>query len=447
MTGASSRACVAAAALLAGVCVHASARADDPAPRIYGGELAEPCEWPTVVWLDGCTGTLVHPRVVVFAAHCGEPERAVFGEDAASPARAIDIDACFANPEYGIAAIGKDQAVCVLEEAVEDVPIVPIAMGCEADEILPGSPATLVGFGRSEDDDAGTKRAVQTEVFSVADGEAFIGGSGKDTCEGDSGGPAFLNVGGGDGPGSWRVFGITSYGEACGQGGYYSMMHTEMAWMQQVADEWDIDLTPCHDVDGTWNPGPDCVGFATDPGTAYDQWQHGCAGPRSGYSAVCGETFEAGDDDTAPDITWLSPEDQGIFDASRGGQISFSADVVDEGWGVGSVELTIDGQLFDTRYAKPYAWQTAVELGLHTATVRATDLAGNEAEQTVEFFVEEPTEEGCACSATKPKRTSSWLLLLAAMAGWRRRSGSSTSRCSRPRPRKSPIRCVRSSGS
>jgi secreted trypsin-like serine protease len=38
--------------------------------------------------------------------------------------------------------------------------------------------------------------------------EINIGGGGKDSCNGDSGGPVYVELPGG----GWRVFGITSYG-------------------------------------------------------------------------------------------------------------------------------------------------------------------------------------------------------------------------------------------
>src|SRR5258706_11710007 len=62
---------------------------------IYGGQNATTCQWPTTVLLGelGCTGTLVHPSIVVTAAHFGTSERMItFGESESSPARNVAVE-------------------------------------------------------------------------------------------------------------------------------------------------------------------------------------------------------------------------------------------------------------------------------------------------------------------------------------------------------------------
>ena len=259
-----------------------------PESRIYGGTDVASCGWPTTVNLGGsCSGTLVAEDVVIYAAHCGANYNYVrLGESAYNGAgRWVGTERCEIYPGGGPGG-GDDFAYCVLEEPVTDVPIVPILMGCETEVLQPGQQVTIVGFGNANTGPYGIKREVVAPIQWISSsGEARIGGNGKDSCQGDSGGPVFVQLD----DGSWRVFGITSYGGSCGSGGYYSMMHNGMSWFEA---ETGRDLTPCHDADGTWNPTAGCGDFPYDPGPGHGSWANGCGGgDLSGYSATCGEPF------------------------------------------------------------------------------------------------------------------------------------------------------------
>src|SRR5690606_11914233 len=164
-----------------------------------------------------------------------------------------------------------------------DIPIVPILMGCETDVLKPGQPVTIVGYGNADNGPYGIKREVITTINNITNqNEASIGGGGKDSCQGDSGGPVYVQLE----DGSWRVFGITSYGGACGGGGMYSMMHPGIEWFEK---ESGIDLTPCHQADGSWMPTPACKGFPLEPGAGNSDWGTGCGGgPVGGQCVPCG---------------------------------------------------------------------------------------------------------------------------------------------------------------
>jgi hypothetical protein len=256
-----------------------------PTSEIYGGAPVDACGWPSAVSLGGsCSGTLVHPELVIYAAHCGSSYGSVrLGESAYGGAgRSVPTSYCKTYGGGG-PGNGNDFAFCKLAQPVYDVPIVPVLMGCETHVLQSGVDVTLVGFGNANNGPYGIKREVTTDLNGISNsGEAHIGGGGKDTCQGDSGGPAFVQLD----DGTWRVFGITSYGGACGGGGYYSMMHRGMSWFEQQSG---LDLTPCHDADGSWNPGADCAGFPRDPASGYGGWANGCSGgPESGASTTCG---------------------------------------------------------------------------------------------------------------------------------------------------------------
>jgi hypothetical protein len=265
--------------------------ASAPAP-IFGGTVATTCQWPTTVLLNGCTGTLVHPLIVTTAGHCGTNHRtATFGETSNSPgARKVPIESCHVYNGPRIAGHLTDWAFCKLAMPVTDVPIVPILMGCETDILKPGQSVVVAGFGDNTDNGTGfgTKRWVETTINRVDTGQGIqVGGNGKAPCFGDSGGPAFVKLA----DGSWRVFGVDSSGtgNSCGAGDLMGEIHPAVPWIEQTSG---VDVSPCTDADGTWNPSASCTGFSLAPDSTGRTWDNGCAEPiTSGREATCGPPF------------------------------------------------------------------------------------------------------------------------------------------------------------
>jgi hypothetical protein len=270
--------------------------AEDDGTAIYGGTTVGVCGWPSTVELGGsCTGTLVHPQVVVYAEHCGASYNKIyFGENYQSPGKTATPSFCKVISNGG-PGTGKDYAVCKLSTPVTGVPITPILMGCETQILKAGQAVTMVGFGNADNGPYGIKRQVTTTINGIdANNEISIGGNGKDTCQGDSGGPAFVQLA----DGTWRVFGITSYGGACGTGGMYSMMHLGISWLESTVG---LDLTPCHNADGTWAPTAACGSFPKNPAAGGGTWAGGCsAGTVGGLSATCGAAYNGGGNPPVP---------------------------------------------------------------------------------------------------------------------------------------------------
>ncbi len=249
---------------------------------VADGNIAQPCQWPTVVSFrageDKCSGTLVHPRVIVTAAHCLDDSVAGnirFGEHFQPAAHIGEAERCGMDPQWSrTQAPSNDIGWCVLREAVEGIPATPLLVGCETGLMVEGTPAVIVGLGISEeDDDFGTKRYAFTTLDSDlrSDGTVWIGDALVNGCFGDSGGPAFIEAPGG----TWHAVGVLAFGPDCGQGPVlYRSLHDRIGWLEQ---QTGFDLSPCHDPDGQWDPGPDCSPISADP-LAGGTWDDRCDG-------------------------------------------------------------------------------------------------------------------------------------------------------------------------
>lgn len=285
-------------------------------PRLPQANVADACQWPTVVSFrvgdDKCTGTLVHPEIVVTATHCllhGRPAGMRFGESFWPQTRSVEVVECFTRSEYESGADpAEDIAACRLAEPVDEVPLTPLLGACEsAESVVPGADVVLVGFGiPSTVGDFGTKRYAFTRVVEAPrDDGTFVAGDGVvGGCHGDSGGPALVRRP----DGTWHVAGVLVYGPECGAGpSRYLAPSRHLAWLQSVTG---VDLSPCRDADGAWAPGAQCRA-ATDPQAIADAWDAWCEGPAEVPDGACEAAAGSTGDEPPPDAATTAVRGEG----------------------------------------------------------------------------------------------------------------------------------------
>ena len=219
-----------------------------PSSAVVGGRDAAPGAYPAVAEITFgssflCTGTLIAPRWVLTAGHCGSITGAAVGSPAAWPPQLIDVRIgsvtpgagervpvrrVVVNPNY-LANVGYDIALLELSTASTKAPARVVGAGGSA-LWAPGTMETIVGFGTTSEggDVADTLQEAQVPITT----DAYCSGAyddfdatsmvcagfpqgGVDTCQGDSGGPMF----GRDAAGALKVVGATSFGEGCARPG------------------------------------------------------------------------------------------------------------------------------------------------------------------------------------------------------------------------------------
>ena len=193
---------------------------------------------------NGCSGTLIGPRHVLSATHCGHRPGATFcmGEDPDNPDRCVRASRVYENPQADQTVLELERDAADVMPGVQPIPILTERM----DQSWYGRIAEAGGYGQTEYGGFNTRWFTAEPIVRLTGDTLTIDGEGRHgVCFGDSGGPVMVQAS----DGSVRVAGDLSNGDGnCVGRDNYTRVDMFVSWVEQYTGPTVVGDAGCGSI-------------------------------------------------------------------------------------------------------------------------------------------------------------------------------------------------------
>lgn len=156
-------------------------------PTLIRGRIPDKNDFKAIVWVGGCTGTIIGPKVLTLAAHCVSDRIQIsIGKDKFNAT-------CMVSKEYAKGVVSADYALCSLDQEAEGPYEV---VNFDEGHVKIGDEILLSGYGCQKWGGPidGRFRIGEAHISDLGKGNAdnyLVASDGATLCSGDSGGPSW----------------------------------------------------------------------------------------------------------------------------------------------------------------------------------------------------------------------------------------------------------------